>query len=127
MTPQEFKAWFDGFTENVDKQPTQKQWARIKERVAEIDGKAVTERVYVDLYVPTYPYINYPNYRYPTLVGTPIYQPGTVWCGTNLTGAQSTVQGQNHVSALSTSANNAFDSLFAMNALGHADAASLNS
>ena len=25
--------------------PTQKQWARIKERVAEIDGKAVTHRL----------------------------------------------------------------------------------
>lgn len=48
MTLQEFKAWFDGFIENIPKQPTLKQWARIKERVSEIDGVAVTERVYID-------------------------------------------------------------------------------
>ncbi len=36
MTPIEFKAWFEGFTEAMDKLPTAKQWARIKERVSEI-------------------------------------------------------------------------------------------
>ena len=76
MTPQEFKAWFDGFTENVDKQPTQKQWARIKERVAEIDGKPVTERVYVDRYV-NYPPVWY-GYR-------PANYPGFITCN-NTTG-----------------------------------------
>lgn len=56
MTPSEFKAWFDGFTEAFNGVPTKAQWARVKERVAEIDGKPVTERVYVDRYLPSYPY-----------------------------------------------------------------------
>lgn len=76
MTPSEFKAWFDGFTEAFDKTPTQKQWARIKERVAEIDGKPVTERVYVDRYLPYIrPWLNGPYYdpRYWTY-----YQGGTL-------------------------------------------------
>jgi hypothetical protein len=36
MTTSEFKAWFEGYTENIAKVPTQKQWARIKERVLEL-------------------------------------------------------------------------------------------
>jgi hypothetical protein len=55
MTPQEFKSWFDGFTEALPGVPTKAQWARIKERVGEIDGKPVTERVFVDRYYPRYP------------------------------------------------------------------------
>jgi len=39
MTPSEFKAWFDGFTEALEGVPSEKQWERIKARVAEIDGK----------------------------------------------------------------------------------------
>lgn len=54
MTQAEFKAWFEGFTEAIDKAPTQKQWARIKERIAEIDGTAITERVYIDRWVRPY-------------------------------------------------------------------------
>lgn len=61
MTPSEFKAWFDGFTEAFTGCPTKAQWTRIKARVAEIDGKPVTERVYVDRYWPAYlPYNGYP-------------------------------------------------------------------
>lgn len=52
MTPTEFKAWFDGFTEALEGTPTVKQWARIKERVAEIDGKKTTEYVYLNNYLP---------------------------------------------------------------------------
>lgn len=63
MTPQEFKAWFDGFTEALDGVPSKPQWARIKARVAEIDGKAVTERVYVDRYYPQYIPPAYPYYQ----------------------------------------------------------------
>lgn len=55
MTPQEFKAWFEGFTEAFDRLPSKAQWARIKERVAEIDGRPVTEHVYIDRYW-RYPY-----------------------------------------------------------------------
>lgn len=59
MTPNEFKAWFDGFTEAFAGCPTKVQWTRIKARVAEIDGKRVTETVYIDRYVRPYPYWQY--------------------------------------------------------------------
>jgi len=36
MTLSEFKAWFEGFTENLDGPPNKKQWARICKRVKEI-------------------------------------------------------------------------------------------
>lgn len=35
----EFKAWFEGFTENMKQPPSAKAWARIKERVGEITEK----------------------------------------------------------------------------------------
>ncbi len=56
MQVSEFKAWFDGYTEAMNGTPTKAQWARIKERVAEIDGKAITERVFIDRYWPHYIY-----------------------------------------------------------------------
>lgn len=57
MTLQEFKAWFDGFTEEMSGAPNKKQWERIKKRVKEIDGTAVTYPVFVDGYWrPSYPY-----------------------------------------------------------------------
>jgi hypothetical protein len=52
MTPTEFKAWFEGFTEAMAADPTPAQWAKVKERVAQIDGKPVTERIYLDHYWP---------------------------------------------------------------------------
>lgn len=72
MNLQEFKAWFDGFTENVgDKGPTIKQWKRIKDRVGEIDGVAVTERVYIDRwYQPYRPYYTYPYAGFSISCGT---------------------------------------------------------
>lgn len=68
MTPQEFKAWFEGFTEAVDGVPSKAQWKRIKDRVAGIDGRPITERVYVDRYwPPAYPlYPSYPTRIYST-------------------------------------------------------------
>jgi hypothetical protein len=51
MTLAEFKAWFSGFTESMDSTPNEKQWARIKARVDEIDGVAITKTVYVDRYI----------------------------------------------------------------------------
>ena len=38
MHLQEFKAWFEGYTEAMKGAPTEKQWARIKEQVKKIDG-----------------------------------------------------------------------------------------
>jgi len=54
MTLAEFKAWFEGFTEGMEGAPSANQWDRIKERVAQIDGTAITrEVVYRDRYWPT--------------------------------------------------------------------------
>lgn len=53
MTQGEFKAWFEGFSENIDK-PNKAQWKRIKARVKDIDGTPVTPtiiREYVDRYI----------------------------------------------------------------------------
>lgn len=36
MTLSEFKAWFDGFTEAMDRPPDERQWERVKAKVAEI-------------------------------------------------------------------------------------------
>ncbi len=69
MTPVEFKAWFDGFTEMLSGVPTKTQWARIKDRVAEIDGRPITERYYIDHYWPRY---SYPIF-YPGIVSGPTY------------------------------------------------------
>jgi len=54
MTLSEFKAWFEGFTECMDGAPDMDQWKRIKARVKEIDGVAVTKTVFVDRYLPPY-------------------------------------------------------------------------
>ena len=119
MTPNEFKAWFDGFTEAFDaKVPTKAQWERIKARVADIDGKPVTERHYIDRYLPAYR--TYPFY--PTS--------GTYWttCTTNAVGAGSMSAGSgallsNVSDALATPT--AFNSTLAMNDLGRVEAQSL--
>jgi len=52
MTLSEFRAWFEGFTEEMDEAPSKKQWERIKKRVKEIDGTTTTERVFVERYWP---------------------------------------------------------------------------
>jgi hypothetical protein len=120
MTPNEFKAWFDGFTEAFEGRiPTKAQWGRIKERVAEIDGKPVTERVYVDRYWPTYSR-TIPSYPITTWtnsggIGT---STGTVASGTSYSLAQ-------NASSQIGSGGAAFNSMQAMNELGRADAAAL--
>ena len=51
MTLAEFKAWFEGFTEDMEGSPSPKQWKRIKDRVKQIDGVAITKEViYRDRY-----------------------------------------------------------------------------
>lgn len=52
MTLSEFKAWFEGFTEDMDTAPSEKQWDRIKTRVGEITGHAVSYPVFVDRHWP---------------------------------------------------------------------------
>lgn len=122
MTPNEFKAWFDGFTEAfAGRIPTKAQWGRIKDRLAEIDGKPTTHTVYVDRYVRQYPY--YPR---------PYLGDGT--CGW-IVGVASTsnipqnAQGMaaNNISNQIGSGGPAFNSLQAMTDLGRAEAAKLAS
>lgn len=60
MTNSEFKAWFDGFTEAMGGIPNKKQWERVKAQVEKIDGTPITERHYVDRYLP--PWYNRPWY-----------------------------------------------------------------
>lgn len=107
MTPQEFKAWFDGFTEAFTGLPNKTQWARIKARVAEIDGSSVTERVYIDRYLPTY----VPTYvpPYPIWLG-----PTYTTCGASTASGGSCVTGQN-----------TFNSISAMGELGRLEAHTL--
>jgi len=111
MTPREFKAWFDGFTEAFSGVPTKTQWARIKARVAEIDGSPITERVFVDRYWPT----SYPVYP------APIY-----WANKYATYCLSN-QGSHAINAsvgdFNLPQSQSFNSTSAMYALGKAEAA----
>jgi hypothetical protein len=108
MTPNEFKAWFDGFTEAFEGRiPTKAQWGRIKDRVAEIDGKAVTERVYVDRYWP--PHLRLPYWTTYTTAEIPA----------NSHTMSSPNAGSQYSNALS------FNSSQAMAELGRAEAATL--
>lgn len=52
MNLSEFKAWFEGFTENIDAAtPNAKQWKRIKEKISKIvDAPPVPQRVFHDHY-----------------------------------------------------------------------------
>jgi hypothetical protein len=112
VTPNEFKAWFDGFTEAFENRiPTKAQWTRIKDRVAEIDGKSITERVYVDRYWPQY----YPYTARPVYYGMNSSSTAAYSASNNLLNAQNYQQ--------AAVANQQFNSLNAMNALGRAEAA----
>ncbi len=119
MTPTEFKSWFEGFTEALTATPTKTQWARIKERVAEIDGKPVTERHYIDRYWPQYlPYLTYISRTYPTYTTTGVQGQS------NLSGCSNQVSSAGNQYSLSQLGQN-FSSTTAMYALGKADAESI--
>ena len=116
MTQAEFKAWFDGFTEAIEKAPTQKQWARIKERVTEIDGKAVTERVYVDRYWQYNPYRPIsPYWSYPVTYA------GNATTSCLQQNYEQAMQGASVQNQMAVS-NQAFSSVDALYALGKAEA-----
>lgn len=55
MNLSEFKAWFEGFTEDMDGPPNSKQWKRIKKRVSEITSEPTPYPIFVDRYVRPYP------------------------------------------------------------------------
>ena len=51
MNLAEFKAWFEGFTEILEGPPSEKQWARIQEKVGQIkDAPPVTIKHFHDYY-----------------------------------------------------------------------------
>jgi hypothetical protein len=104
MTPSEFKAWFDGFTEAFTGCPTKAQWARVKERVAEIDGKPTTQTVYIDRYVRPSPYWQHLGYS-------------TCVSNTVAGGASSVCGGASYSTSTPT-----FNSIQSMSDLGRADA-----
>lgn len=118
MTPNEFKAWFDGFTEAFSGCPTKAQWARIKERVSDIDGKATTHTVYVDRYVRQYPYWQ--------LLGTGVCN-NAVYGTSNLSNLSNLQNVANqYATAQNVSNQAAFNSMSAMNSLGRAEAQSIS-
>lgn len=109
MTPGEFKAWFDGFTEAFTGCPTKAQWTRIKARVAEIDGKPVTHTVYME------------RYRAPEWYW---YKHGGLGVGGCQTTYTTSAVGQNMV-ASNAAGVTVFNSQQAMADLGRAEASSL--
>ena len=118
MTLAEFKAWFEGFTETLEAAPNEKQWERIKARVAEIDGTVTTYPVFVDRYIPPYR---------PWHVGTPL-NPIIYGANTSLE-VRSSVSlnagaGDMQVGAIN---HEVFSPMSAMTDLGKAEFRSLNS
>lgn len=73
MIPSEFKAWFEGYTEDIDGPPSANQWAKIQARIKDIDGTAITQRVYLD----RYRYLEWPYIPGPVTFG------GTTYTGTS--------------------------------------------
>ncbi len=120
MTPQEFMAWFEGFTEAFDRIPTKAQWARVKERVAEIDGKPVTERIYLDRYWPQY----VPVYGRPYWAA---YGSGLSAAGICNNSASARYANATNNMSQQSAQGSAYNSGQAMLALGRADAKALDS
>ena len=58
MHLQEFKAWFEGYTEEMDGPPNAKQWKKVKKRVDEITPDWTPRTVFIDRYVPR-PYLTW--------------------------------------------------------------------
>ena len=77
MTLSEFKAWFEGYTENMDGPPNAKQWKRIKSMIGDIDGEPITLPIYIDRYW------NLPNGKpYETWISHETGTPPPKYCST---------------------------------------------
>lgn len=109
MTLSEFKAWFEGYTEGLDGAPTEKQFKRIKAKVAEITGTPITQTVWVDRY---HHYWNHSPMLFGGVIGNVGYASGTNGLGSSAALMDS---GQNALNA-------EWDSHTAMYAVGKADA-----
>lgn len=127
MTPSEFKCWFQGYTEALEGVPSETQWKRIKACVAEIDGRAITEHVYINRYVPGYYPNYYPNYYWGS--GPILCNSGSstsIGTGTTTMNLASATGGM--LNASGANGNGAtFDSHAAMLNLGRAEAQELHS
>lgn len=78
----EFKAWFEGFTENMGgKTPTIKQWEKICKRVSEITADYTPPQVFIDRYWHPYrPYwVSTPGYYTMTNATSETSATGTVY------------------------------------------------
>lgn len=67
MTPNEFKAWFDGFSDAINGAPNEEQFERIKEQVGKIADSAPTlvgDRYYLPTDLPRLdnPHVNWPHW-----------------------------------------------------------------
>lgn len=61
MNLSEFKAWFEGFSENLGAAPTEAQWSRIREKIGAIKPDPTPPKVFVDRYWPRHlPYWDRP-------------------------------------------------------------------
>lgn len=122
MTLQEFKAWFEGFNEVLDgKLPSKKQWARIQERVSQIDGHSVTATVIHEWwprYVRTYPTSPYYHPSYWVSGGGG----GGTYCGGSKTLSASGAIPQNSNVTIDYKVSNP---LLQLSAMGAAEASSL--
>ena len=54
MKLSEFKAWFEGFTENIEGVPSAKQWERIKARISEITAEPTSYEYFMARYYRPY-------------------------------------------------------------------------
>lgn len=74
MNITEFKAWFEGFTDGIDSNPTEKQWEKIKAKVTEIKAEPTSPLV-IREYINSYrrhwnePYWGNPFQPYATYLG----------------------------------------------------------
>lgn len=103
----EFKAWFEGYTEGLEGAPTAAQFARIKERVKEISGTPVTERIFIDKYWPS--------------IFHPWSPPMTTWMSNTAADYRKAMQGES-ISAIGMDVAPPFNSASAMYALGKTEA-----
>jgi hypothetical protein len=110
MTLSEFKAWFEGYTEGLDGAPTEKQFKRIKAKVAEITGTPISQTVFIDRYRDYHHYWQHPVWG------------GAVGIGYSAGSISGNVGNAVLVNATGARPPEPFDSISAMYAVGKADA-----
>jgi hypothetical protein len=125
----EFKAWFEGFGENLEGPPDKRQWARIKEKIERIaDAPPVTQHVFHDHYYrPWQRWFENPHYV-PIVFPTVTYTSTCVGMASDMSvlQAQNTVAAPSSFDAMPTSIYNTeiaaqFDSAAAFRELGRAE------